>query len=90
MPKSLMVSSIKSMIGHSIGSCGAGGVAASLMALSEGIVPPTINYELPDPECDLDYVPNQRFAQVKVALCNTLAFGSKNAVLILKKYHPDE
>jgi 3-oxoacyl-[acyl-carrier-protein] synthase II len=87
--KKLMVSSIKSMIGHSIGSCGAGGVAASLMALSEGIVPPTINYEVPDPECDLDYVPNQaRIAQVKVAMCNTLAFGSKNAVLILKKYNP--
>jgi 3-oxoacyl-[acyl-carrier-protein] synthase II len=87
----LMVSSIKSMIGHSIGSCGAGGVAASLMALSEGIVPPTINYEVPDPECDLDYVPNQaRIAHVKVAMCNTLAFGSKNAILILKKYNPDD
>jgi 3-oxoacyl-[acyl-carrier-protein] synthase II len=59
------------------------------MALSEGIVPPTINYEVPDPECDLDYVPNQaRIAQVNVAMCNTLAFGSKNAVLILKKYDP--
>ncbi len=87
----LMVSSIKSMIGHSIGSCGAGAVAATLMAVSEGIVPPTINYEVTDPECDLDYVPNQaRVAQVKVALCNTIAFGSKNSVLILKKYDPDD
>ena len=89
--KRLMVSSIKSMIGHSIGSCGAGGVAATLMAISEGLVPPTINYEVTDPECNLDYVPNQaRVAQVKVALCNTIAFGSKNSVLILKKYDPDD
>ena len=87
--KKLMVSSIKSMIGHSIGSCGAGGVAATLMAISEGIVPPTINYEVPDPECDLDYVPNvARSADVKVALCNTLAFGAKNSVLILRHFEP--
>jgi 3-oxoacyl-[acyl-carrier-protein] synthase II len=66
-------------------------VAATLMAVSEGVVPPTINYEVTDPECDLDYVPNQaRVAPVKVALCNTIAFGSKNSVLILKEYDPDE
>jgi len=83
----LMVSSIKSMIGHSIGACGAGGVAASLMAISKGIVPPTINYEVQDPECDLDYVPNHaRIAEVNVALCNTLAFGAKNAVLVVRKF----
>lgn len=84
--KRLMISSIKSMIGHSIGSCGAAGVAAILMVLSEGIIPPTINYEVPDPECDLDYVPNfARTAKVNVALCNTLAFGAKNSVLILRR-----
>lgn len=82
----LMVSSTKSMLGHSIGACGAGGVASALLAISEGIVPPTINYEVPDPDCDLDYVPNvARRCEVKIALCNTLAFGSKNAVMIVRK-----
>lgn len=83
----LMVSSTKSMIGHAIGACGAGGVAAALLAISEGIVHPTINYENPDPDCDLNYVANEaRRYETKIALCNTLAFGSKNAVMILKKF----
>lgn len=83
----LMVSSIKSMIGHSIGSCGAGGVASALLALCKGIVHPTINYEIPDPVCDLDYVVNTaKKHEVKVALCNTIAFGSKNSVIVLKKF----
>ncbi len=85
----LLVSSIKSMIGHPIGSCGAGQLAAALMAISTGIVPPTINYEVPDPQCDLDYVPNSaRNADVRTALCNTLAFGSKNAALVVKRFDP--
>jgi 3-oxoacyl-[acyl-carrier-protein] synthase II len=83
----LMISSTKSMIGHSIGACGAGGVAATLLAVSGGIVHPTINYEVPDPACDLDYVPNvARRAQVRMAVCNTLAFGSKNAAMVLRKF----
>jgi 3-oxoacyl-[acyl-carrier-protein] synthase II len=83
----LMISSTKSMIGHSIGACGAGGVAATLLAISGGIVHPTINYEVPDPACDLDYVPNvARRAEVKMAVCNTLAFGSKNAAMVLRKF----
>jgi 3-oxoacyl-[acyl-carrier-protein] synthase II len=87
----LLVSSIKSMIGHPIGSCGAGQLAASLMAISTGIVPPTINYEVPDPECDLDYVPNSaRVAEVRTALCNTLAFGSKNAALVVRRFDPQD
>ncbi len=83
----LLISSTKSMIGHSMGACGAGGVAAALLALSEGIVHPTINYELPDPDCDLNYVPNKAVrGEIKIALCNTLAFGSKNSAMVLKKF----
>jgi 3-oxoacyl-[acyl-carrier-protein] synthase II len=83
----LMISSTKSMVGHSIGACGAGGVAATLLAIYRNIVHPTINYDLPDPACDLDYVPNvARAAEVKLAVCNTLAFGSKNAAMVLRKF----
>jgi 3-oxoacyl-[acyl-carrier-protein] synthase II len=75
------------MIGHLLG--GAGGVEAIATALTiyEGIIPPTINYETPDPECDLDYVPNTaRKAQVNIAISNSLGFGGHNAVIALKKY----
>jgi 3-oxoacyl-[acyl-carrier-protein] synthase II len=83
----LMISSTKSMIGHAIGACGASGVAAALLAIYEGIVHPTVNYETPDPACDLDYVPNTaKKHEVKVALCNTIAFGSKNSVIVLRKF----
>ncbi|MBW3566049.1 MAG: beta-ketoacyl-[acyl-carrier-protein] synthase family protein [Acidobacteria bacterium] len=83
---SLAGSATKSMIGHPQGACGSAGVAATLLALTEGILPPTINLENPDPECDLDYVPlASRPARVDVALCNTIAFGSKNAALVLRK-----
>ncbi len=81
------VSSVKSMLGHPIGSSGAQNVAAALMTFNEDILPPTINYENPDPMCDLDYVPNySREQKVSTAMSNTLAFGAKNSVLILKKY----
>lgn len=83
---SLAGSATKSMIGHPQGACGSAGVAATLLALTEGILPPTINLENPDPECDLDYVPLvSRPSRVDVALCNTIAFGSKNAALVLRK-----
>jgi 3-oxoacyl-[acyl-carrier-protein] synthase II len=83
----LMISSTKSMIGHAIGACGAAGVAATLLAIFRGIVHPTINYSMPDPACDLDYVPNiARAAKVKLAVCNTLAFGSKNAAMVLRRF----
>ncbi len=79
-------SATKSMIGHPQGACGAAGVAATLMAFRDGILPPTINLDNPDPECDLDYVPNSgRAARIQAAVCNTIAFGSKNSALVLKR-----
>lgn len=79
-------SATKSMIGHPQGACGAAGLAATLMAIRDGILPPTINLDTPDPECDLDYISDLgRRAQVDVAVCNTIAFGSKNSALVLKR-----
>ena len=83
----LMISSTKSMTGHLLG--GAGGLEAIITVLSlyEGIVPPTINLEEPDPECDLDYVPNQaRKVDIKIALSNAFGFGGTNACLVFKKW----
>jgi 3-oxoacyl-[acyl-carrier-protein] synthase II len=79
-------SATKSMIGHPQGACGAAGVAATLMAFRDGVLPPTINLENPDPECDLDYIPDRgRRARLDAAVCNTIAFGSKNSALVLKR-----
>jgi len=79
-------SATKSMIGHPQGACGAAGVAATLMAFRDGILPPTINLDTPDPECDLDYVPDTgRRAAIEAAVCNTIAFGSKNSALVLTR-----
>ncbi|HEU5162583.1 MAG TPA: beta-ketoacyl-[acyl-carrier-protein] synthase family protein [Thermoanaerobaculia bacterium] len=79
-------SATKSMIGHPQGACGAAGVAATLVAFRDGILPPTINLDAPDPECDLDYVADVgRRARVEAAVCNTIAFGSKNSALVLRK-----
>ncbi|MBW2205668.1 MAG: beta-ketoacyl-ACP synthase II [Deltaproteobacteria bacterium] len=85
----LAVSSTKSMTGHLLG--GAGGVEAIYMALTieNGIIPPTTNYETPDPECDLDYVPNvARKGKVNVAMSNSFGFGGTNASLVLKEFNP--
>jgi 3-oxoacyl-[acyl-carrier-protein] synthase II len=80
------MSATKSQIGHPQGATGAAGIAAALLALNKGIVPPTINLEVPDPECDLDYVPNEaRNADVNVALCNCIGFGSKNSAIVLRQ-----
>jgi len=84
--KQLMVSSTKSMTGHLLGAAGGIEAVFSLLALSRGVVPPTINYLEPDPECDLDYVPNvARQAEVKIALSNSLGFGGTNATLLFRK-----
>jgi 3-oxoacyl-[acyl-carrier-protein] synthase II len=83
----LAVSSTKSMTGHLLGA--AGGVEAifSVLAIKEGMIPPTINYETPDPECDLDYVPNEaRKQEVQVAMSNSLGFGGHNATIVFKAY----
>jgi 3-oxoacyl-[acyl-carrier-protein] synthase II len=77
-------SSVKSMIGHPQGASGAAGVVTAALALSRGLLPPTINLHDPDPACDLDFVPNQaRPADVDAALCNCLGFGSKNSALVI-------
>jgi len=79
-------SATKSMIGHPQGACGSAGVAATLMAFRDGVLPPTINLDEPDPECDLDYIPEPgRRARIEAAVCNTIAFGSKNSALVLRR-----
>ena len=79
-------SSIKSMIGHPQGACGAAAVAATVLGMRDGFLPPTINLETPDPECDLDYVPiAARRADIATALCNCIGFGSKNSALVVAR-----
>ncbi len=85
--KRLMVSSTKSMTGHALGAAGGLEAIFTTLCLREGQVPPTINYEQPDPACDLDYVPNEaRKADVRVALSNSFGFGGTNAVLAIARY----
>jgi len=80
------MSGLKSQIGHAQGACGSASVAATVIAMEHGRVPPTINLEAPDPECDLDYVPDVgRKAQIEHAICNCVGFGSKNAAVVLRK-----
>ena len=82
----LAVSSTKSMHGHTLGAAGAMEAVATLLALRNGLLPPTANYNEPDPACDLDVIPNQaRTAQVEYALSNSFAFGGLNAVLAFRK-----
>lgn len=80
------MSALKSQIGHPQGACGAAGVAATLIAMKHKQLPPTINLEKPDPDCDLDYVPQAgRLHEIEHAVCNCIAFGSKNSALVLRK-----
>ncbi|HYT34820.1 MAG TPA: beta-ketoacyl-[acyl-carrier-protein] synthase II, partial [Ktedonobacteraceae bacterium] len=83
----LAISSTKSMTGHTLGAAGAVEAVISIMAIQTGIIPPTINLRHPDPECDLDYVPNEaRQSTVNVAMSNSMGFGGHNACLIFKRY----
>ncbi|HUA63397.1 MAG TPA: beta-ketoacyl-[acyl-carrier-protein] synthase family protein [Verrucomicrobiae bacterium] len=79
-------SSLKSLIGHPQGACGAAGIAATLLAMRDGVLPPTINVDEPDPECDLDYVPETgRRLAIDHAVANCIAFGSKNSAMVLRR-----
>lgn len=80
------MSATKSQIGHPQGASGAAGLGAALCAMRTNQIPPTINLDEPDPECDLDYIPNKaREASVRIALCNCIGFGSKNSALVIEK-----
>ena len=80
------ISATKSMVGHLIGAAGSVELIATLLAMEHSLIPPTINYEVPDPECDLDYVPNQaRPAKINIAMKNSFGFGGKNSILVIGK-----
>jgi 3-oxoacyl-(acyl-carrier-protein) synthase len=84
------VSSTKSMTGHMLGAGGGVEAIASILAMRDGCLPPTINLEHPDPECDLDYVPNEaRGADVAVAMSNSFGFGGHNATVIFRRWSED-
>lgn len=85
--KKLAVSSTKSVMGHLLGAAGGVELVVCALTIKEGIIPPTINYETPDPDCDLDYVPNKpRASKVKVCMSNALGFGGHNATLVVRKF----
>jgi 3-oxoacyl-[acyl-carrier-protein] synthase II len=80
------MSSIKSMIGHPQGASGAAGITAAILGMRDGMLPPTINYEEADPDCDLNYIPNRGLKrEVEISLCNCISFGSKNSALVVAR-----
>jgi 3-oxoacyl-[acyl-carrier-protein] synthase II len=84
--KKIPMSGLKSQIGHAQGACGSAGLAATLVAMEHRQLPPTINLDIPDPECDLDYVPDVgRKAEIEHAICNCVGFGSKNSALVVRR-----
>jgi 3-oxoacyl-[acyl-carrier-protein] synthase II len=83
----LAVSSNKSMVGHTLGAAGAMSALAAVLSIRDGVIPPTLNQHTPDPECDLDYVPNtHRRADVSAAIINGFGFGGQNAVAVFRRY----
>ena len=85
--KKIPISATKSMTGHLLGAAGSTEAIFTILAIRDGVLPPTINYEEPDPECDLDYVPNvARRQSLEVAMSNAFGFGGTNATLVFKKY----
>jgi len=83
----LAVSATKSMVGHIMGAAGAISALAAVLAIRDGVIPPTINYETPDPECDLDYVPNvARQQKVNATLINGFGFGGQNVAVVIRRY----
>ncbi len=83
----LPISSIKAALGHMQGACGSVELGACCLAIRDNVIPPTINYEFPDPECDLDYVPNEaRHRRVNIAVSNSLGFGGRNTTLVVERY----
>ncbi len=86
----LAVSATKSMVGHTLGAAGAISALAAVLAIRDGVIPPTINYETPDPECDLDYVPNvARKQEVNATMINGFGFGGQNVAVIIRKYRAE-
>jgi 3-oxoacyl-[acyl-carrier-protein] synthase II len=84
--RSVAISSTKSMTGHMLGAAGAVEGAACALAIDRGVVPPTIHYETPDPDCDLDYIPNEaRELDVRLALSNSFGFGGQNACVAFRR-----
>jgi len=84
------VNSTKSMIGHAMGAAGAIEAMVCALTLQDGVIHPTANHEIPDPGCDLDYVPNgERHVQVETAMSNSFGLGGQNACLVLGRYHPE-
>jgi 3-oxoacyl-[acyl-carrier-protein] synthase II len=85
--RAVPTSSIKSMLGHAMGAASALEAVACALVVRDGILPPTINYETPDPDCDIDCIPNSaRRQEVRVALSNSYAFGGNNASVVIKKF----
>jgi len=84
--RKVMISSTKGHTGHALGAAGAIEAVYTLLAMDRGVAPPTINYEEPDPECDLDFVPNEpRQTQIRIAMSNSFGFGGTNASLLFRK-----